>query len=203
MNDATYLLEYAQKNLEHLLDDSYRNFHAKGLDYLCLKRTPLMTVKAYFFDGDVAKLPEVVMPHNHRYNFLTTVLSGEVMNELYSPGEGGWEAKTYNQFSYMTPLNGGAGFTYEGEVLLHKVSHISYREGRRYFSLFGDIHTIRIMEPETILVLYQHEDRVPIEAPTQAYSRDSKEPPSGHGLYDIMTMHHAQYLLDILKGKML
>lgn len=59
-----------------LIQNSYRDFHAKGLDYVCLKRTPDHTVKVYFLDGDVSKVPEVVNPHDHRYAFETTVLSG-------------------------------------------------------------------------------------------------------------------------------
>ena len=58
-------------SMEEVLANSFRDFHAKGLDYVCLKRRPSETVKLYFFDGDVSKLPEVVNPHDHRYDFST------------------------------------------------------------------------------------------------------------------------------------
>lgn len=61
-------------HLDEILAHSFTDFHAKGLDYLCLLRSPEITVKAYFFEGDVASAPEVVVPHDHRYCFNTRVL---------------------------------------------------------------------------------------------------------------------------------
>lgn len=51
------------------------------------KRTPEHTRKVYFFDGKVSQLPEVVSPHDHRYDFTTTVLAG-VMSTSTLPRDG-------------------------------------------------------------------------------------------------------------------
>lgn len=63
-------------NMEEVIANSFKDFHSKGLDYICLRRSPVLTTKLYFFDGDVSKLPEVVNPHDHRYDFSTVCLSG-------------------------------------------------------------------------------------------------------------------------------
>lgn len=39
-------------DMAEVLANSYRDFHAKGLDYICLKRSFKETLKLYFFDGD-------------------------------------------------------------------------------------------------------------------------------------------------------
>jgi hypothetical protein len=101
-------------DLDEVLENSYRDFHAKGFDYLCLRRTPERTVKAYFFEGDVAQAPEVIAPHDHRYSFRTEVLTGSVVNRLYQPVLSETpDAEPYELFDYATPLNGGDGFTWK------------------------------------------------------------------------------------------
>lgn len=79
-----------------LAANSFRNYHAVGLDYLCLLRTPNLTVKAYFFRGkDHAQArrgfgPDnwLVMPHNHRYSFEHLTLQGRIINRLFHVVEG-------------------------------------------------------------------------------------------------------------------
>lgn len=53
-------------DLQQALKNSYRNYHAKGVDYLCVGRTPQLTQKIYFIDGFEG---DVVVPHDHRYEF--------------------------------------------------------------------------------------------------------------------------------------
>ena len=169
--------------LKHALDNSYRNFHAKGMEYICLKRSPKLTVKLYVFDGDVSKLPEVVNPHDHRYPFDTAVVAGSMQNMLYRPGESG---EVFQTFDYMTPLNGGNGFTWREERALEEYNRQTLHRGQSYLMDAAGIHTIRMLEDQTVLVLRQYEDVVPLDQPTLTFTHE-KEPPSLSGLYERWT----------------
>lgn len=181
-------------DLDETLENSFRDFHVKGFDYLCLLRSPELTVKAYFFDGDVASAPEVVNPHDHRYPFTTTVLSGEVANRQYVPITSErykHEAEPYERFDYLTPLNGGSGFTWAETQHLFEISNRSYRRGAVYHQRAEEVHTIQLLAPQTVLVLHQFADVVPVDVPTRTWRRDTREAPSLSGLYRQMDADHA------------
>lgn len=171
-------------DIDQIVANSYKDFHAKGLDYICLERSEHLTIKLYFFDGDVTKAPEVVAPHDHRYNFETTVLAGEFCNRRYYPADKGGEV--YQLFSYLTPLNGGNGFAWQRETRLFENTALTYSIGQRCTMTCNQIHTIKILRPGTILHLRQGFDAVPIGVPTRCFTRD-REPPSLDGLYSRFT----------------
>lgn len=172
----------ADFDLDEVLANSYRDFHAKGLDYVCLRRSPVETLKIYFLDGDVSKLPEVVNPHDHRYPFRTWVVAGRGQNVWYD--EGG--DKIFNRFRWRTPLLGGGGFEWDSEVGLRERGRVTYDAGDQYFMTHDAIHTIRMLENETILFLVQYEDAVPVDVPTKTFCLAS-EAPSLDGLYSRFT----------------
>lgn len=168
--------------MEEVLGNSYRDFHVKGFDYICLRRSPTETVKVYFFDGDVSKLPEIVNPHNHRYNFDTLCITGAVENHMYAKTDNPDAGQRFQRFAYRTPLNGGNGFTHVGEDLLVRLTRTVFRPGEVYELGYQHIHTIRMHENETVIALKQFEDRVALHAPTATWTRD-REPPDLTGLY--------------------
>lgn len=170
-------------NMDEIIANSYKNFHTKGLDYLCLKRSDELTVKYYFFDGDVEKLPEVVNPHDHRYNFDTTCLSGAVENFWYEESPFG---DTYNTFNYMTPLNNGNGFEFDSEKKLYVNRKSVFTPGENYYMRWHETHTINVRANQTIIRLDQYEDKVPLTTPTKTFCMFD-EPPSLTGLYDQFT----------------
>lgn len=180
--------------LDHVLANSYRDFHAKGFDYLCLHRSETMTVKVYFFDGDVAQSPEAVIPHDHRYQFWTDVLAGTVVNHEFIELTGERyrdEADPYERFSYLTPLNGGDGFTWEREAWLFRSTSQPFSSGDGYGMRAPQLHTITV-RPDTVLRLIQWADVIPLDQPTHAYRlAGSREPPSLSGLYNRMDADHA------------
>lgn len=188
-------------SIETMVEHSFRDYHVKGFDYLCLERSPKRTVKAYFFAGDIGKLPEVVIPHDHRYAFYTHVAAGEVSNITYRRTfDGHPAARLYDEFEYLTPLNGGDGFAWKAETHLREVADTQYEAGEFYNMLPDDLHTIRIAGPETVLVLHQYEDVVPVGLPTSALRPvGSREPPSLSGLYSRMTADEALSRLALLK----
>ena len=170
--------------MEDVIENSYKDYHVRGFDYICLKRTPELTMKLYFFDGDVSQLPEVVSPHDHRYDFKTRCLAGKVENTCFQAAKR--MGLHYNAFEYMTPLNGGDGFTRKSEVRLLPVQRDVYGPGEAYEMAHDQIHTIKLRAANTILLLTQYEDKVALNAPTMTYSRDDKLPALS-GLYNRFT----------------
>jgi hypothetical protein len=167
-----------EAQLLHALEHSYRDFHAKGLDYVCLRRSERETWKLYFFTGDVSSAPEVVHPHDHRYDFVTETLCGEVENRLYRESPDG---EVFNGFRYLTPLNSGGGFTFDREARLWEYSRQRYGAGRVYPMTSAEIHTIRIVRHGTVLLVIQFEDVVPLDVPTRTFCRG--DAPKLDGLY--------------------
>lgn len=197
-------------DIETICANSYRNFHTKGFDYLCISRTSELTRKVYFFDGELADLPELVIPHDHRYPFVTTVLAGAVRNKRFAriaPAKAstyavqaycaeGRKMPVFDRFEYMTPLNGGDGFTWAGEDYLFEQQARgwgSYTRGDHWRSSETDIHTLDIRCEGTVIMLEQLADVIPLDQPTNAWRpAGDRTPPNLSGLYDRMTPDHAR-----------
>lgn len=176
-------------SIENIAAHSFKDYHVKGFDYLCLHRSPELTLKVYVFDGVVAEAAEVVMPHDHRYGFDTIVLAGQVTNFKFAAVANGCDSHPhvarYERFAYQTPLNNGSGFSWESTAWLWRHRRQTYGRGRRYRQGYRDLHTIRVAGSETVLMLIQYTDQVPMFEPTRAYRRASlgTEPPALSGLY--------------------
>ncbi|AEK09961.1 hypothetical protein FDH96_gp049 [Mycobacterium phage Rey] len=175
-------------DVDELLEHSFKDFHAKGLDYLCLHRDSGLTLKAYFFaDGmESQKLGEVINPHDHRYHFTTQLMSGRITNKWYAQASPGTmlAAEWFNIFEWMTPLNGGNGFTADGDsALLVNTRNLTLNwPGSQYYMSAPELHTISVGARETCIVLAQYEDVVPLDYPTHTFTQ-ADEPPSLKGLY--------------------
>lgn len=187
-------------NIDLALQHSYKDFHAKGLDYVCLRRTPQLTIKAYFFDGLDQKPGEVINPHDHRYPFLTQCYSGVIRNKWYRPHALHQSGVTeqYERFEWMTPLNGGDGFNWIGLSALENHRIEDFAAGDWYSMKYDELHTIQVMKPETVIVLAQFADALPLDHPTYTYT-DSVEPPSLKGLYREFTADELVARINLLK----
>lgn len=200
MVEAAYSIPFKTDDIETIAANSFRNFHAKGLDYLCLQRSAMLTVKAYFYESADGRCPEIVSPHDHRYPFSTAVLSGRIGHFRYEevgrfPGGSG----VYQKFNWRTPLNGGSGFEWQQTARLKRRSIESYSKGESYWCDAAEVHTISILEPGTTLLLFQHADIVPLGEPTVTFVHGlEREPPSLSGLYDRMSVDHARKLISRL-----
>lgn len=189
-------LDPSSLDMDSVIENSFKNFHAKGLDYICLKRSPEYTLKLYFFEdwNGTHVVPDVVNPHNHRYPFLTKCLSGLVENvwyrdttipEAYGDRWGRGPSSVYQKFKYLTPLNGGEGFTWYEEAFLQEWASVAYAPGQEYFLQASNLHTIRIREPQTVIALEQYSDVVPVGEPTWTYTSGvDRDPPTLSGLYE-------------------
>lgn len=189
-------------NLEEIASNSYKDFHAKGLHYLCLSRTTNATVKAYFFEGNIASVSEVVVPHNHRYDFVTEVLAGSFVDKEYKEVEQehkGLALRKAQRWDYMTPLNGGKGFKWKKETNLWWFAEHERKKGESLFSPASKIHTI-VVKPDTVLLLTQLRDILPLDKPTASYSFGTKEQkPNTSGLYSKFTEDEIKVYLEKLK----
>jgi len=172
-----------EQRIQMIIDNSFKNFHAKGLDYICLKRTPEHTRKAYFLNGDVTKLPDVVNPHDHRYHFDTTVICGTMSNSRYLESDNG---VLYQQFEWRTPLNGGDGFTWVKEARLEEITRATHMSGQKYRMMADEFHTIRMHSDQVIIILDQYEDVVAVDQPTLTFMQSDKAPDL-NGLYERFT----------------
>ncbi|APQ42154.1 hypothetical protein PBI_MRMAGOO_50 [Mycobacterium phage MrMagoo] len=175
-------------DVDELLQHSYKDFHAKGLDYLCLHRDRGLTLKAYFFaEGmESQKFGEVINPHDHRYHFTTQLMSGIITNKWYQYALMDFpaNAQLYNAFGWLTPLNGGQGFS-ELSKPVHLQNHKTLTlawPGGQYVMDAHELHTIQVGARETCIVLAQYEDVVPLDQPTLTFTK-ADEPPSLAGLY--------------------
>lgn len=178
-----------------VIENSFKDYHVKGFDYICLKRSPEETIKIYFFDGDVANMSEVVNPHDHRYDFTTHVLAGSSQNITFEEDPNG---TVYQGFDFRTPLNGGNGFAFKKESRLSETNRVSYAAGQRYHFRAEQLHTIRVASSQTILCLQQFEDRRAIGDATSTFTQD-REPPSLTGLYSRFKADEIKDRLDILE----
>lgn len=188
----------SEVSIDDVIANSFRDYHVKGFDYICLRRSLTETIKLYFFDGDVSKLPEVVNPHDHRYDFNTLCIAGEVENIWFRPSTD--DGEVFQAFEYRTPLNGGAGFEWAGEKRLEISNRLRRTAGACYGMWHEELHTIRMVQNETVLCLTQYRDRVPVDQPTMTYVRD-REPPSLSGLYSRFTADQIIYRLLKLKDR--
>lgn len=175
------------------LDDSYTDFHAPGVNYLCLSRTPRLTIKLYELPPTDGK--QIVSPHNHAYNFDSVLLDGCVSNITYYELEED-DRESYDQIVYKrtfrSKLNCGSGFATEsikcrialrrGQAYMYKYDH--------YYTSTEDIHTLIVREP-SLLFISQYED---IKTETSVYT-NTPESPSLEGLYKKMTKEKAYQLL--------
>lgn len=172
--------------LDEIIKNSYKNFHSRGLDYICLRRSRHLTQKYYFFDGDVTQIPEVVNPHNHRYDFETVVLAGEIKNSIWTEtGELGGDP--YVRREWRTPLNGGNGFSGSEVCFLKEASAETYQAGSLYHCDADQIHTLSIQSSQAVALINQFVDVVPDDEPTQTYFRDAGSSLSLDGLYERFT----------------
>lgn len=153
----------ADADVATIRKNSFRNFHAKGVDYLCLHRTPELTVKLYCFDPEtlVCGGPDdlVVNPHSHGYNFSTYVLQGSVTNIEYAQSLDKMHT-AWHETKYRSRLKGAAALTYGGVKWL-AISRLStYWAGEHYEFDHDQIHSIRVSPiMPTVLLLFQHADQ--------------------------------------------
>lgn len=171
--------------------NSFDNYHAVGLTYLNLLRTPQMTVKVYLSESGVRHNREgfLVWPHAHRYNFETLILMGSIEHWTFAEThDADYDGLDWQRFKFHSVVNGGSGFQYEMPVRLLRMYEV-FKAGESYYLNTNQIHTIAVNSRfPTVQFQVQYHD-IP-KPETFFYSLDKSPPPIG-GLYTRMTAQRA------------
>ncbi len=171
---------------------SFRNFHAVGLDYINLLFSRELTAKVYFIDrGRVTPTDDgfLVNPHDHSYDFDTTVVAGSIINRVFTEDYAG---SLHHRFNFRSPLRGGDGFQFVGPVgLLHDDAR-RYWRGDEYHMSHSAVHTLETCDEDAILFLLQYRDE---PKPFTRFYQRAATAPSLEGLYQPMDAAKYERLL--------
>jgi len=138
-----------EANPNELAQHSVLNHHAPGMTYLCLHRSPKMTVKVYMLE-DPKNLNNglLVHPHTHRYAFSTTVLRGILehirFRELPERPNVPRETEFHNRYRYVAETR---SCELAGAVRLQQRSMVYVDDvPTSYWVDTDEIHSIRVFE---------------------------------------------------------
>ena len=182
---------------------SVTDFHAKGLHYVNLIRSPQYTAKLYF--GRVGELEHntpdgfIVNPHSHSYSFRQTVISGTLRNIVFHEGDFNEKSNSWFGADYYSPLKTAERVRMEfdeAETQMWNHSEV-YGPATGYFMRPGDIHTLQSVHPVKPLILFTEQFQTEIQPPTRIYTR-TKELVDLSTLYGEMSVDHLKELLDLL-----
>lgn len=84
-------------NIEYMVENSIKDFHFKGLNYICFQFMPHLTVRLYVIEPSAPVDTSNVNIHNHLYDSQILVLTSNIQNNVYKKVEG----DEYNQY-YLT-----------------------------------------------------------------------------------------------------
>lgn len=90
-------------NLDLMVENSIKNFHFPGLNYVCFAFSPHQTIRLYILDPEeLAINTEAVNIHNHLYDSQLLVLKGQIVNRIYKLDN---ERDDYNIYSLTSALH--------------------------------------------------------------------------------------------------
>ena len=130
-------------NLDGLVKDSIKNFHFKGLNYICFQFNDKLTIRLYIVKPEDNLKTESVNIHNHLYDSQILMLSGEMQNNVYREVEGD-KFYSYYLTSALNPDNKTGSVQLEplGKVGLEKVKSIRLRSGDSHLQVHSEIHNV-------------------------------------------------------------
>lgn len=133
-------------NLEELtidfLKENNQRLYYFGLGFIQLKINN--TFRIHFYHPELEIL--VDQPHNHRYNFESLILKGEITNAIYK--------KTNGDKFYLQEDSCTSGYIPKNKpqnVNFKLISKITYKEGESYFMNHNVFHTVSAKNCITIL----------------------------------------------------
>ncbi len=132
-----------QHNIQEILKCSIKDFHFKGLNYVCFQFTPSLTIRLYITHPREELDTENVSIHNHLYDSQILVLSGWIKNRVYQQSEG----ETHNHYyltSALHPDNVDKTIKLEncGKVGLKVMSERTLLPGDWHFQSHEEIHNV-------------------------------------------------------------
>lgn len=173
-------------------ENSYVNFHAKGVSYINLLRMDRLTVKLYMFNRVQHNAQGfMVHPHTHGYNFDHQTMVGTITNHKFVITD----QDDWNLHTFMTPLNGGPGLTKIMPCGLKKVQADVWGANQGYYLDHEEIHTISFRGNYAAAVLLQYHDVNP-GGPTIMFAPQGTDPDCLGGLYERMEVGTGRRLLE-------
>lgn len=130
------------------------NHHADGLNYLCLHRTPNLTVKLYLMERpDNPNGGFLVHPHSHRYAFWTLALAGRLRHIRFQPSFAEVDELRYMELTFRAdepdPMARANPTGWNGS-LLRRDEYVS--PGTDYFVHPNEVHTLKMEGHAPILL---------------------------------------------------
>lgn len=147
------------------LENSFKNYHVPGVDYVCLGRTPEETWKIYRIDlrrSKPNKYGWLALPHNHAYSFNTLVVGGTLKHIVFQEDFDAFYEKSWLRSRYLRTPD-GVEITPEGwcDLVIDGKRTDCYGTTERqswYTCDPDDIHTIMPMPLDPVyMILWQHE----------------------------------------------
>ena len=181
-----------QVDLAAAQNASFYNWHAVGFDYLCLHRTPGLTVKLYMNrPGELRPCGNgdyLVNPHDHAYNFDTYVIHGVVTNVMFRPrGLGDYVLWDYDGATREATQR--ENYSWD----LKEIMRLRHPAGSSYAMRADEIHTIEVRRDDPVcMLLLQYESTT---KRTRLFTHEST-PPSRDGLYLKPTRNETIRLVD-------
>jgi hypothetical protein len=183
-----------------ILENSFKTYHVPGVTYINLHKEQDFRVKLYHIRAKIDS--PLVSPHNHKYDFNTEVLYGEVRNCLFM------EIDTKNQYSNCSRYtcgDSGEILPLTGEVcaLLPNMYWPIYKAGQSYFMSKNNIHTIIPLTQDVVLLIREYKkqsDFSDVYMGEKNYSVNTK--PVYEKFRDITEIDsHFQEIISLLKSQ--
>lgn len=149
----------AEATPERVRPNSVLNHHVNGMNYLCLHRSPELTVKLYLVERPVNHHSGfLVHPHSHRYAFGSIVLAGDLNHLRFAEDSGDkWNKWRYNPDTKGLNDAGKCGLRQISDELIFSDGEFG---ANSYWVDPHEVHTLRMLEQSGPLLigLVQHSD---------------------------------------------
>lgn len=147
IKDLTFWKKFIESNLQHNIDymveHSIKDFHFKGLNYICFNFSPNLVIRLYIIEPSEPVDTKNVNIHNHLYDSQILVLSGGIINNVYKMEEG--DDYFYSHLtSALCPTNIDKKIKLKtiGKTNLRMEKSIKLEAGDTHFQDHTEIHNV-------------------------------------------------------------
>lgn len=133
-----------EHNLNYMVENSIKNFHFPGLNYVCFEFSPKQTIRLYIIEAHDQLDTTNVQIHNHLYDSQLLVLKGWIKNTVYRVNYDSADYNAYHLTSALHPDN--AERTIKLRFIrkhgLHVVDQKILLPGDSHFQKHTEIHNV-------------------------------------------------------------
>jgi len=146
-NDISFWKKFIELNLnyniDYMVENSIKDFHFKGLNYICFQFMPHLTVRLYVIEPSEPVDTKNVNIHNHLYDSQILVLTSSITNNVYKKIDG----EDYNHYyltSALCPTNESKKIKLDtlGKCSLEQIKSIQLFPGDSHFQDHTEIHNV-------------------------------------------------------------